>query len=58
MMNFAQERGLMVRAMADSVALCPPLIITESEVNEMFDRFEAALDDTAQWVKSEGLRAA
>ncbi len=58
MMKFAQERGLMVRAMVDSVALCPPLIITESEVNEMFDRYEAALDDTAQWIKKEGLRAA
>jgi 4-aminobutyrate--pyruvate transaminase len=58
MMNFAQQRGLMVRAMVDSVALCPPLIITESEINEMFDRYEAALDDTAQWIKKEGLRAA
>ncbi len=58
MMNFAQKRGLMVRSMVDSVALCPPLIITESEINEMFDRYEAALDDTVQWIKKEDLRAA
>ncbi len=58
MMKFAQERGLMVRSMIDSVALCPPLIITEAEINEMFDRYEAALDDTTQWIKKEGLRAA
>ena len=58
MMKFAQERGLMVRSMVDSIALCPPLIITESEINEMFDRYEGALDDTVQWIKKEGLRAA
>jgi 4-aminobutyrate--pyruvate transaminase len=56
MMKFAQARGLMVRAMVDSVALCPPLIITESEINEMFDRYEGALNDTVQWIKAEGLR--
>ena len=44
--------------MVDSIALCPPLIITESEINEMFDRYEGALDDTVQWIKKEGLRAA
>ena len=32
-----------------------PLIITESEINEMFDRYEAALNDTVQWIKAEGL---
>jgi 4-aminobutyrate--pyruvate transaminase len=56
MMKFAQQRGLMVRAMVDSVALCPPLIITESEINAMFDRYEGALNDTAAWMKKEGLR--
>jgi 4-aminobutyrate--pyruvate transaminase len=58
MMKFAQDRGLLVRSMVDSVALCPPLIITESEIHEMFDRYEAALDDTATWIKKEGLRSA
>lgn len=30
---------------SDACAFSPPLIITEDEINEMFDRFERALDD-------------
>ncbi|MCW2237863.1 aspartate aminotransferase family protein [Azospirillum canadense] len=40
----AQENGLILRAMGDSVALCPPLIIGEEDINTMFDRLTAALD--------------
>ncbi len=40
----AQENGLIVRAMGDSVALCPPLVISEAEIGQMFDRLTAALD--------------
>jgi 4-aminobutyrate--pyruvate transaminase len=43
----AQELGLIVRAMGDSVALCPPLIITEPEIDELLKRYSRALDDTA-----------
>ena len=57
--DFALDHGLVNRAVGgDSVALCPPLIITEAEINEMFDRFEKALDDTEAWVSRENLRAA
>lgn len=57
--NFALDHGLVNRAVGgDSVALCPPLIITEAEINEMFDRLEKALDDTEAWVSKENLRAA
>jgi 4-aminobutyrate--pyruvate transaminase len=35
---------LIVRALGDSVAFSPPLIITEAEIDEMFDRFEKALE--------------
>jgi 4-aminobutyrate---pyruvate transaminase len=56
-MNNAQNHGLIVRAMGgDIVAFCPPLIIDEAQVNEMFDRFEKGLDDTEAWVQKEGLR--
>lgn len=42
----AQEHGLICRAVAgDSVALCPPLIMREDELHEMFDRLEKALND-------------
>ncbi|MEJ8571635.1 aspartate aminotransferase family protein [Microbaculum marinum] len=56
---FAEEEGLILRAMAgDIVALCPPLVISESEVDEMFDRLGRALDRAEAWVGSENLRAA
>ena len=56
MVNFCQENGLICRAVAgDSIALCPPLIMQEDELNEMFDRFEKALEATAALVKKENL---
>ncbi len=54
--RFAQERGLLTRAVGgDIIALCPPLIISEEDIDEMFDRLERALDDTHAWVQREGL---
>jgi 4-aminobutyrate--pyruvate transaminase len=44
----AQENGLICRNLGDTVALCPPLIISESEVDEMMRRFGLALDATAR----------
>jgi 4-aminobutyrate--pyruvate transaminase len=41
----AQAHGLILRAMGDSVAFAPPLIITEAEIEEMLARFRAALDE-------------
>ncbi|MBI1398069.1 MAG: aminotransferase class III-fold pyridoxal phosphate-dependent enzyme [Betaproteobacteria bacterium] len=43
----AQARGLIVRALGDTIAFCPPLVITRDEVREVFDRFGAALADSA-----------
>ncbi len=51
----AQEHGLIVRAMGDAIALCPPLVITEQEIDEMLRRFGKALDETAAAVKQAGL---
>lgn len=55
--SFAQEHGVILRAILDSVAFCPPLIATEAEIAEMFDRFGRALDDAAAWVQERGLRS-
>jgi 4-aminobutyrate--pyruvate transaminase len=38
-----QDEGLIVRAIGDVIAMCPPLIITTSQIDEMFDIFELAL---------------
>jgi len=54
---FAQEEGLIQRSLSgDALAFCPPMIISESEINEMFDRFERALARTEAWIAAEGLR--
>ena len=45
LMAKAQERGVILRAMGDSIAFAPPLIISESEIAEMLARFRLALDD-------------
>lgn len=39
-----QENGLFSRAVGDSMALCPPMIITEEQVGTIFDIFERSLD--------------
>jgi len=45
-MNAARKHGLITRAMpGDGIAICPPLIITEDEIAEMFKRYKLALDE-------------
>jgi 4-aminobutyrate--pyruvate transaminase len=41
--ELALEQGLIVRAMGDAVAFCPPLITTAAQIDEMFERFDRAL---------------
>jgi 4-aminobutyrate---pyruvate transaminase len=54
--NFAQEEGVISRAIAgETVSICPPLVITESEIDEIFDRLNRALDRTQAWASGEGL---
>ena len=54
-MNFCQERGLIVRAIGDAVAVCPPYIVTEEQVAEIFRLHKLGLDDTYAWAKKEGV---
>jgi 4-aminobutyrate---pyruvate transaminase len=56
--KFCEKHGLILRAIGDSIALCPPMIITPEELDELFDRLEKALDDAEAWVSKEGLRTA
>lgn len=50
-----QHHGLILRALGDSIAFCPPLIITEDEIHLMLERFALALDDTLEMVSKRGL---
>lgn len=52
----AQEEGLIVRNMGDTIAVCPPLIISEAEVDELFTKLGRALDRAEDLVRREGLR--
>ena len=54
---YALEEGFITRAMGDRLAFCPPLVINEAEIEEMFNRCERALDKTLNWAKAEGLLA-
>ena len=56
--NVAQEHGLITRGMGDRMALCPPLIITESEIDEIFDKLATALDEVNDALTREGQAAA
>ena len=56
--RFAEEEGLIVRAVGgDTVTICPPLIITADEIDELFARLGRALDRTLDWAKRERLLA-
>jgi 4-aminobutyrate--pyruvate transaminase len=46
------ERGVILRAIRDIVAVCPPLIITEAEIDQIFDALQAALDQVAEGRKA------
>ena len=49
--NRALEYGLIVRPLVnDTIAFCPPLIITERQIDDMFDSMARALDDGAAHV--------
>ncbi len=47
----AQANGLIVRTIGDTIALCPPLIISDAEVDELLRRFGKALDETADLLR-------
>ncbi|HEU0151071.1 MAG TPA: aspartate aminotransferase family protein [Bradyrhizobium sp.] len=46
----AHEHGLIIRNVGDSIALCPPMIITTAQVDELLKRFAATLEDVSAWV--------
>jgi 4-aminobutyrate--pyruvate transaminase len=53
-MGRCEANGLLVRSLGDSLAFCPPLIIDEAQVDEIFDKFGTALNETETWLKASG----
>ena len=52
--NHAVQRGLFIRNMGDRIAICPPLIINETELADLFDRLRQSLDAALAELKAEG----
>ena len=46
--------GLVSRALRDAMALCPPLIITEPQIDELFDKLTRSLDQTLGFAREKG----
>jgi 4-aminobutyrate--pyruvate transaminase len=54
--SFAEREGLLVRSvLGDVLTLSPPLVISDSEVDDLFDRLTRALDNTLDAVTRERL---
>jgi len=51
--EFALRHGVITRALGDTVNFCPPLIITEAQIDELFDGVHAALEDTREWLRTQ-----
>lgn len=45
-------RGLMVRAVRDSLVMCPPFVMTHEEIDRMVSIIASALDETAGTLKA------
>jgi 4-aminobutyrate---pyruvate transaminase len=53
--SFAQDEGLICRPVGgDTIGLCPPLIITADQIDDLFGRLETALDRALDWATKEG----
>ena len=54
--NHAQKNGLIVRALqGDIIAVCPPLIIKNNEIDLLFNMLSEALNDTEKDLKNRGI---
>ena len=52
--QFCEEEGLILRPLGDTLAICPPLIISGDEVEELFGALGRALDKTESWLTKQG----
>jgi len=57
-LKHCHANGLICRAIGDVMAFCPPLVITSTQVDELFDKFERAMAAALEWANGEGLLAA
>lgn len=48
MAKVAQERGVLVRSIREAIAICPPLIINEGEIDMLFDALAEGIETVAK----------
>ena len=54
--KMAQDNGLLIRTVAgSSIGICPPLIISKNQVDELVDKLGDALDKTFEYCKTYNL---
>ena len=53
----ALRQGVIVRASADTVVVCPPLIVTRAELDRLVDTLDAALEEVGTALVAEGVLA-
>ena len=53
--EYAKKNGLIIRAIGDIIAFCPPLIINESQINDMFDIVEDTINKATDALSKQGL---
>lgn len=51
----AQEEGVITRAIGDTIAICPPLVITADEMEELFDKLARGLGRAMDLIARERL---
>ena len=54
----AEDEGLIIRSIGDTIAVCPPLVIVEDEIDELMGYLGKALEATKKWVDVNGMAAA
>jgi len=52
--NFCVTNGLIARAVGDTMVMSPPLIISESEIDELVGKLRVSLDQSAEALSSTG----
>jgi 4-aminobutyrate--pyruvate transaminase len=53
--DVALDNALIVRSAGDTIAICPPLIISDGEIDQLFDRLVLTLDHTQAELRRRGV---
>jgi putrescine aminotransferase len=46
--DLCMQNGLVMRAVGDTMIMCPPLVITREQIDDLYDRAKESLDQTYQ----------